>query len=326
MKEKLLHLLQQADDFMSGQKLSEQLGISRTAVWKYIRQLEEDGYVIEAVKNRGYRISSSAEVMNAFEITRYLETGWLGRSLEFHDVIGSTNTRAKQQADGGAPEGLLVVADRQKSGRGRLGRAWSSPAGCGLFFTYVLRPEYEPARASMVTLLAAMAMHDAIAQETGVQSMIKWPNDIIYDGRKICGILTEMSTEETRISYIVTGIGVNVNNESFPEDLQDKAVSLSMLTGRKENRSAICAAFCNHFEHYYKDFVETGDLAFMVEDYNKLLAGTDRDVIIASPEGEQICRATGIDADGSLCVVLPDGSSMKVSSGEVSIRGIYGHK
>ena len=325
MKEKILNILQGADDYISGQYLCEMLGVSRTAVWKCIRQLQEEGYVIDAVKNRGYCLRESGDILSLHELKRVMETGWMGQNLYFFDKIDSTNLEAKRLADGGAPEGTLVVADCQQSGRGRLGRVWTSPAGCGLWMSMVLKPAFSAQQASMVTLVTAMAVMDAIEEVSGVQVQIKWPNDLVVQGRKVCGILTEMSMEEGRISFIVPGIGINVNNDHFPEELSEKAISLAMLTGSTLSRAALAGAVCRSFEKYYADFLEHGNLAGMMDAYNERLVNRNQQVVISDGAGSFKCLSEGIDETGALLVQREDGRKEAISSGEVSVRGVYGY-
>lgn len=325
MKEKILSLLQDADDYISGQNLCEMLGVSRTAIWKYIRQLQEEGYVIDAVKNRGYRLKECGDILSLHELKRQMGTRWLGKNLYFHDTIDSTNLEAKRMADSGAPEGTLVVADCQESGRGRLGRVWTSPAGCGLWMSFVLKPSYPALQASMVTLVTAMAVMEAIEETAGVPVQIKWPNDLVVQGKKVCGILTEMGMEEGRISFIVPGIGINVNNDYFPEELCGKAISLAMLTGHPVSRAALAGAICRSFEKYYRDFLEQGNLSGMMDAYNEKLVNRNRQVVISDGAGSFTCLSEGIDETGALLVRHEDGRQEAVSSGEVSVRGIYGY-
>ncbi|MFR6333789.1 MAG: biotin--[acetyl-CoA-carboxylase] ligase, partial [Eisenbergiella sp.] len=185
-------------EYISGQELCSRFGVSRTAVWKVINQLKEEGYEIEAVQNKGYRLKASPDVIGEIELGSRLQTRgeghWAGNSLIFYPSTGSTNIDAKRAAEDGAPEGTLVVTDCQNTGRGRRGRDWSSPQGCNLYFTLLLRPDCSPDQACMLTLVMALAVAEAV-NELGLEAGIKWPNDIVLSGKKICGILTEMSAE-----------------------------------------------------------------------------------------------------------------------------------
>ena len=228
-------------------------------------------------------------------------TKWMGAGLEYFDETDSTNIQARRLAENGAPHGTLVVADCQTAGKGRRGRSWVSPHGTGIWMSMVLRPAFSPAHASMLTLVAGMAVVKGIRMATGLEPMIKWPNDAVLRGRKICGILTEMSTEDDCIRYVVTGIGINVN------------------------RSPIIAAVAEAFEEYYEIFTKTCDMSGLKEEYDQVLANRDCQVCVLDPKGEYRGRALGIDSEGSLLVEREDGHIVSVISGEVSVRGIYGY-
>ena len=184
MRTQLLAALKEADDYISGQELCEHFGVSRTAIWKAVKQLKEAGYVIEAVQNKGYKIVSTPDCLNTAELESIRKTKWAGREIFYFDTIDSTNTKAKQLAEEGHPTGTLVVAEKQEAGRGRRGRGFESPAGVGIFMTLVLKPDFAPDRASMLTLIAALAVSKAISEKTGQEAEIKWPNDIVCDAKK----------------------------------------------------------------------------------------------------------------------------------------------
>lgn len=325
MKDKIIAYLKESGDFVSGQELCEKLGVSRTAVWKVIRQLEMDGYEIEAVRSRGYRMKESSMVYTETEIKSLLKTRWAGRSLVFLDEIDSTNQEARRQAELGAPHGTLVIAEQQHSGKGRRGRSWESPKGSGIWMSLLLRPQFEPQLASMLTLVAAMAVDEAIRTVTGIETGIKWPNDIVTDGKKLCGILTEMSTEVDAIQYVVVGIGINANMTEFPDAIRETASSLKLASGQDIHRAALVAEVMNAWEHYYEIFLETLDLSGIREEYNRRLVNTKREVRVLAPKGDYSGISHGINDTGELLVELPDGEIREVLSGEVSVRGIYGY-
>lgn len=324
MKAKILRVLKSTPGYVSGQELCEQLGVSRTAVWKVIRQLEEEGYRIEAVRNRGYRLLESEDVFTGEEIRSVLNTERLGRELVFLELVDSTNNEARRLADKGAPDGTLVVALEQSAGKGRRGRSWVSPSGSGVWMSLLLRPDIPPECASMLTLVAAMAVWTGIERVCGLRGQIKWPNDVLLEGRKVCGILTEMSTEMESIHYVVVGIGINVGITEFPEELQDKATSLCLCTDRSVNRAQLTAAVAEAWEDYYGRFLQTLDLSLLKEEYSRNLVNQDREVKVLAPGDAWtgICR--GINEKGELLVETEDGVQC-VMSGEVSVRGIYGY-
>lgn len=327
MKTKILTLLREKKDYVSGQQLCEQFGVSRTAVWKAIGQLRKEGYEIEAVPNRGYRLTEAAqtEIYNKSEIASRIQTRWAGRKVYFYEEIGSTNAEAKRLAEAGAPHGTLVVADMQTAGRGRRGRSWISPADTNIYFTIVLKPEFAPDQASMLTLVAAHAITAAFRDALGLSAGIKWPNDVVIDGRKTCGILTEMSLEQNDIQYVVIGVGINVRKQEFAPEIADRAIALDEVCAEKVDRSRLLAAVMNRFEVDYESFLQTCSMERLRDSYNAMLVNRDQEVCVLDPAGEYRGTARGINDRGELIVELSDGSLREVYAGEVSVRGIYGY-
>lgn len=325
MKTEILRYLKEADGYISGQELCERFQVSRTAVWKVVRQLEAEGYEIEAVRNRGYRLKTAGDILSQAEILSSIRGSWAGREILYLDEVDSTNTAAKKAAENGAVHGTLVVSERQTGGKGRRGRAWDSPRGTGIFMTLILRPNMAPVHASMLTLVAALAVADGIRECTGAESLIKWPNDIVMSGKKICGILTEMSADPDCINYVAVGIGINVNMEEFPEEIRGVAASIFTETGKKTKRSLLISAVMAAFERYYEVFMKTTDMSGLLKDYNGKLANCGRTVRVLDPAGEYSGTAIGIDREGELLVEMEDTTVRRVLSGEVSVRGIYGY-
>lgn len=325
MKAEILSLLRERGNYVSGQELCEHFGVSRTAVWKAINQLKKEGYCIQAVQNRGYLLVSEDEVFGQNELESRMDTKWAGHPVSFYDTVNSTNLRAKLDADNGAPEGALVVADMQTAGRGRRGRTWSSPAGLNVYFTLILKPQYVPDKASMVTLVMALAVAEGIRETCGVEAGIKWPNDIVANGKKVCGILTEMSVERDFIHHVVIGVGINVGLQEFAPELAATATSLQAECGRKVPKAALVANIMKAFEKHYEVFRGKADLSGLIGSYNEMLVNRDREVRVLDPKGEYSGIARGINEVGELLVELPDGRVEKVYAGEVSVRGIYGY-
>lgn len=325
MKAEILKMLRENDGYISGQRLCEEFGVSRTAVWKAINQLKEDGYEVEAVRNKGYHIVDSPDVMTEAELKSLIDTKWAGREVVYYDETDSTNLRIRQMGDEGAPHGTLAVADMQKAGRGRRGRGWVSPAGCSIYMSLLLRPEFPPAKAPMLTLVMAYSVATAIQKCTGLDVQIKWPNDIVLNGKKIVGILTEMSTEIDYINHVVIGVGINVNMEHFSEDIAQTATSLRIETGGKVKRAPIIAEIMRQFEENYEQFVQREDLSAIQEAYNSLLVNRDREVKIISGESSYQAHALGINSQGELQVRRADGAIEEIYAGEVSVRGVYGY-
>ena len=325
MKEEILRLLRSADGYISGQELCNRFGVSRTAVWKAINQLKEAGYEIEAQQNKGYRLMAAPDLMTEAEIKSLMHTEWVAKEVLYFDTIDSTNTKAQELAEKGYPSGTLVVADKQESGKGRRGRSWVSPSGTGIFMTLMIKPDINPNNASMLTLVAALAVAKAITSVTGEEAMIKWPTDLVVNGKKVCGILTEMNAQFDYINHIVVGIGINVHNESFPEEISQMASSLMIEAGGKRfHRAQIIAETMSYFEQYYDTFLKTQDLSALVREYDELLVNRNKSVRVLDPKEPFDGKAMGITPKGELIVDTWESRKL-VSSGEVSVRGIYGY-
>lgn len=324
MKEKILDLLRSAKDYLSGQELCEQFGVSRTAVWKVIRQLEEEGYVIDAVRNRGYRLMQEPDVLNVDRVRACLHTKWAGKTMLYFDSIDSTNAEAKRQAENGAEHGLLVISDHQTAGRGRRGRVWESQKGEGIFVTLLLKPDIEPVNASMLTLVMGLAVRDALAQVEHLDVQIKWPNDIVCDGKKICGILTEMSAQMDYINHIVIGLGINVYHQTFPAEMEQIATSIYQQTGARISRAELIAEVMDRFETYYAQYLKTQNLFYLMDRYNEQLINRGRKVQVLDAKAGFSGTAIGINEIGELLVQTDEGVRA-VSAGEVSVRGVYGY-
>ena len=326
MKTEILTLLRESEDFISGQQLCEKFGVSRTAVWKAIGRLKKEGYQIEAVQNRGYRLAVTPDAFSEAELASRIHTAWAGKRLHYYGRTDSTNLRAKQLAEENAPHGTLVVADMQTAGRGRRGRGWESPAGTNVYFTILLRPDDINAdMISILTLVMALSVSEAIDETAGTQTKIKWPNDIILNGRKIVGILSEMSAEPKYIHYVVTGVGINVGTQRFSEELAQKATSLEAELGHKISRAMLVEKAMERFEENYEIFRRSGDMGGLKESYERRLVNTGREVRVLDLEHEFSGRAVGINDTGELLVQTEDGVMHTVYAGEVSVRGIYGY-
>lgn len=323
-KEKILAILMDNRDYVSGQEICDRLGLSRTAVWKHIQSLKEDGYEIDSVNNRGYKLLAEPDSINASQISQYLNTKWLGKTIIYEPVMDSTNIQAKRLGENDGVSGTVVVTEKQTAGRGRRGKSWVSPEG-NCYFSMLLRPDVRMDRAPVITLIAAMAMAKAIRETVKLDTQIKWPNDVIADGKKLCGILTESSTDLEYIHYVVVGIGVNCNQVEFPEELRNMAASICQLTGQKVNRARLLAVFFDCFEEYYDIFLQTEDLSRLSDEYNGLLINRGKEVKLVEKNGERILTAIGVDDMGGLIVENSDGNRETIISGEVSVRGLYGY-
>lgn len=325
MKTEILKLLREAEDYVSGQQICEQFDVSRTAVWKVIKQLQDEGYQIEAVRNRGYRIVDVPDVMMKEELESRMRTKWAGRNVFYYPETDSTNLRIRQLGDEGAPHGTLAVADMQTAGRGRRGRIWESPAGSSIYMSLLLRPDLMPGAAPGLTLVMACSVAEGIMDCEDVKVQIKWPNDVIINGKKLAGILTEMSSQIDYIDHVVIGIGINVNMTGFPENIRETATSLRIETGHKVKRAPLIAAVMRRFEENYEIFLKTGDMSGLAEKYSRMLVNIGREVLVIGANEQYKAYALGIDRDGELLVRREDGAEEKVYAGEVSVRGVYGY-
>ncbi|HEY8345895.1 MAG TPA: biotin--[acetyl-CoA-carboxylase] ligase [Symbiobacteriaceae bacterium] len=321
---RLLAALRNAREaWVSGEELSRQLGISRTAIWKQVQSLRERGYQVEAQPRLGYRLVSEPDAVTPDELLPGMTTRSFGRQIVYRPSVGSTNDLAKELARSGAPEGLLVVADEQTAGRGRMGRTWQTPRGSALAMSLVLRPNLPPHEAPRITLVAAVAVAEAVQEVTGLTVGIKWPNDLQIGGRKVCGILTEMEAEMDRIAFVVCGMGLNVNlsREEFPPELRDTATSLMAELGRRVLRAPLVQAIMARFEATY-DRLLAGDFAGVLDRWRAFSVTLGRPVQVFLPTGETALEgvAEDVDPEGALLVRTPEGVLRRVLAGEVSIR------
>lgn len=320
-------MLREADGYVSGQQLCEKFQVSRTAVWKVINQLKDEGYQIEAVRNKGYHIVESPDVLTKEELTVQIgnQTKWAGQQIFCFETIDSTNIRARQLGENYAPHGTLVVSEQQTAGRGRRGRSWESPVGSSIYMSILLKPDFLPTQAPMLTIVMAYSVAVALRRKTGLDFQIKWPNDIVLNGKKVVGILTEMSTEIDYINHVVIGVGINVNTETFPKELCATATSIRKESGTTWKRAELIGEILREFEVQYDRFIVEKDLSYLQEAYNAILVNCNREVCILAEKDGYHAIALGIDPKGELLVRKEDGSEEAVYAGEVSVRGIYGY-
>ncbi len=315
-KTKLLKHLLAADDYVSGEMLSKQYGVSRQSIWKHINALTNEGYLIESVRRKGYKLTPQADIgKNALARLIYLSP--LFDSGDYLTAVDSTNSYAKINAVNFKT--ALIVTGQQTAGRGRLGRTWLAPADGSLCFSMLLRPNIAPHLAAMLTQVAALAMYRAIEQTTGLNTQIKWPNDIICGNKKVAGILTEMATELNAVEYVVIGIGVNVSTDQFDDSLTKIATSLAAQAGRAVSRLALLEAFVDHFNTLYQQFIKKADLSFIVDDLNALSYIVGHDIWLIDGEQKQAACAKYINPMGELIVEV-DGQEKNLYYGEVSVR------
>ncbi|MCR4435016.1 MAG: biotin--[acetyl-CoA-carboxylase] ligase [Clostridiales bacterium] len=339
MKHRLLQVLKEnSGRFVSGEELGEYLKVSRTAVWKHIKELKQEGCLIQASTKKGYKLIYSPDVITEDELKYDLNTEIFGSKIFCFNEIDSTNNYAKKIALEGCDNGTVIIADRQLSGRGRMGRTWHSPAGKGIWMSVVLRPSVGPEDVQMITLAASVAVVDAVRRATGIEGGIKWPNDIVLDGKKVCGILTEMSSELDQIGFLVIGIGINVNHgrEDFDEMLRDKATSLRIYAGEKGvsprygesggtfARIGIVRNLLQELEAVFKK-VENNRIPEIIEKWKRYSVTLGREVRVTSRDGCYTGVARDITPEGKLVVYGRDGVNREVLSGEIQVRGLMGY-
>lgn len=321
MKEMVLKALyDKKGDYISGEELAAILGVSRTAIWKHINQIKLDGYNIETAK-KGYRILEGHEKLLPMEIKSKLKQHKIGERIIHFESIDSTNDHAKKIAYE-AKEGTIIISEEQLSGRGRLGRNWSSPKGEGIWMSIILKPAIPPAEASRLTQVAAAAVCNGIRSTTGLDALIKWPNDIVVKSKKVCGILTEMAGELNEVSYIIVGIGINVNIGFFPADLESKATSLYKEKGKKINRVQLISTIIDEFTALYDAFVVDKDFTKTLNVCRQHSAILGKNIyLVRGEDNKEQVLALDITDDGLLRVRKSTGEELEIASGEVSIRG-----
>jgi len=322
LKNNVLRILKSSREYISGEEISKEFHMTRAAIWKHIKSLREEGYNIESVPSKGYRLISSPDLLIQEEIEEYLSTDFIGRNIIHYDSIGSTNKDAKEVAST-SREGTVIIAEEQTEGRGRMGRAWASPKAKGIWMTIVLKPKIEPMKVARLTLLGAAAVFNALG-ELNVKPQIKWPNDLLLDGKKICGILTEMGAELNMVNYVVMGIGVNVNfdEEDIPEEIKDRATSIKIYKSVEIDRKELTANILNEFEKLYVKFCETGEMGDSIKICRENSIFLGEEVRIIRGDEVRLGKAVDIDENGQLVVEFSDNNIESIYSGEVSLRGI----
>lgn len=322
MQGNIIKLLFNAQDYVSGQQMSESLGVSRQAVNKAVKSLKDKGFKIKSITRKGYKLEDFPRYLCEEAISCYLNTKIIGKSIKVVESVPSTNDYLKKLADEGADAGTVILAREQTAGKGRLGRGWESPKDNSISLSLLLRPELTPNEISSITPLSGLAMCRAINDFCMLDSRIKWPNDIIVGKKKLVGILTEMSAEFDMVDYTVTGIGINVGQTVFPDEISHKATSILLETGRHIDQNKFIATVLNYLEqeliinHY-----SLGGQA--VADYQKLCATIGRQVTFSRGKRKISGMAVSVNNSGELDVMLSNGTIATVNSGEVTVQGIY---
>lgn len=306
---------------VSGQQLADKLGISRTAIWKHMQVLQEEGYIFEAVKKKGYVLKAMPNMLTVGEVQTYLESKRFGHTMHVYDSVDSTQIVAHELAQNGAPDGTVVIAEEQLAGKGRMARQWESAKGKGIWMTIIVRPDVPPHMASQFTLVAAVAVTSAMASLcANFVPQIKWPNDILINGKKCTGILTEMLAEADRVQALLVGIGINANHDAtdFSEELQHIATSLCIEEGAAINRSALIAKILFYLETYTDLYVKSG-FAPIKEMWEKASCTIGQRVEVTTLRETFEGIATGINEDGVLQVKLVTGEIRSIYSGDIKI-------
>jgi len=314
----ILTFLRGTDDYVSGDMISAKLGISRTAVWKYINQLEQKGYSITKLKGKGYMLTNTPDKLFPWEVYRHLDTNSIVKEIIYHDTIDSTNSFAFKLAVGGKPEGTCVVAEAQKTGKGRLNRVWFSPPGENLYLSVILKPPVHPARVYPITFLSSLAVYDTIKRVTGIIPTLKWPNDVLINGKKVCGTLLEISTEADMVRFIVVGIGFNINmkEKEIDEPIKNKATSLHIETEKTYERASVCGILLSNLDKYYSIFRKNGEQE-ICSIWEKT-AQTKGKYLEINQMGEVYKGISeGIDTSGAMLLNI-DGEVKRIIAGDVS--------
>lgn len=319
IREQILELfLADPQTILSGEDLSQRLGVSRAAVWKHIRQLRGLGYQIDAVPSRGYRLVTQPDLLLAAAVQSGLETRVIGCQVEYFAQADSTNVRAQELAEQGAVEGTVVIADCQSGGRGRMGRCWSSPAGVNLYTSIILRPQMVPTQAAQLTFMSAVAAARTFSVVAGLDVQVKWPNDILVDGCKIAGLLNELSAEMEGIHHVVLGIGANLNmtREQFPDDLRRPATSVLLETGQPVSRVAFAQELYRQLDTLYALYLQQGFAPIKLA-WEALFYLQGCRVKVDCGAEVFSGHVAGLAEDGALLLDLDQGGSQVIYAGDV---------
>lgn len=320
IREEVLRLLKKEKGrFVSGEEISADMGISRTAVWKHIQALREEGYDIISLPRQGHQLVAVPDRLYPREVKEGLATAVIGRRYHYYPVVDSTNAVVRKLAAEGEEEGTVVAAEEQTGGRGRLGRSWFSPPGSGLWFSLLLRPALLPREVPRLTLVAGLATAKGIAKTTGLEVRLKWPNDLYLDGRKLGGILTEMEAELDRVHFVVVGIGLNVNvgEEEWPPSLRGTAISLREACGREIPRVSLLQAILRELDDCYRRFL-AGEFPALLQEWRQR-AYLRCPVFITLGGEKRRVEAVDVDEEGMLLVRNEDGEISRVVAGDVEL-------
>ena len=322
MKTKILQYLLDANDYVSGQEISNNLEVSRTAIWKHIKSLREDGYEIKSVTNKGYKLILEPDLLNESQLQYGLKTYTIGKNIIHFKEIDSTNEELKRQAKTNAPDGLVCTAETQTKGKGRLSREWVSEYSKGIYASILLKPQISPMEVMSITLISGLAICNSIKKVTGLDATIKWPNDVLVNNKKVCGILTEMSAQTDIVDYIIIGVGINVNNTIFPDELKSKATSLFLESGKNVSRVELLKEVLYQIEIATTEFI-TDCTYNLLKTYKENCVTIGKTVTVIRKDKEITGIAVDLSENGALIIETEQGQKMEINSGEVTVQGIY---
>jgi BirA family transcriptional regulator, biotin operon repressor / biotin---[acetyl-CoA-carboxylase] ligase len=317
--DKILNYFKRHEEgYVSGEELSRELDISRAAVWKHIENLREEGYGIEAVPHLGYKLVSIPDSLTEIELKWHLKTDIIAKKIYSYKETASTNDTAYNLAINGEKEGSVVIAESQTAGRGRMGRKWASPKSKGAYLSVILRPEILPKEISCITLISALSVAKAVREMTNLPAFIKWPNDVLIDSQKICGILTEMSAEADKINFVIIGIGVNINTK---KDLLPKgATSIAEESGQEISRIEVVRSIFKNLDKYYKLF-NAGRIEDIIKEYKEFSNFLGTRLQVTHHDSKIEGYAIDVDKDGALILRMDSGLNEKVMAGDVTMLG-----
>ncbi|MGL5414065.1 MAG: biotin--[acetyl-CoA-carboxylase] ligase [Clostridium sp.] len=321
MKSKILKILQESNDYVSGENISKSLSVSRNAIWKHINSLKLQGYTIDSICNKGYKLLKTPNILSKDTIFPLLETDFIGRHLLSFESIDSTNTYAKNLCKKEVINGTCIISKTQNSGHGRFARTWESPLG-GIWNSIILTPPIDPIEASKITLIASTSMYKTL-KTLNITTKIKWPNDIYLNNKKICGILTTMNADMDKINYLILGLGLNVNIEKnyFSSHNLTEATSLKVELSKEFSLSEILSIFYNTFEQDYKYFLETLDLSKTVAVLKENSMFLNKEAFLVNINKREKVTIIDLTSDGELLIKDSKGNIKPVISGEITFKG-----
>ncbi|MGH9352078.1 MAG: biotin--[acetyl-CoA-carboxylase] ligase [Terriglobia bacterium] len=316
--DKLIHLLvENATVVVPGPKIADEIGVTRATVWMWIEKLRSQGVKIRGLAGGGYQLQKLPDVLTPSLVSAALGECGMGRKIIHYFVAGSTNTLALRFASDGAPHGTVVVAEEQSAGRGRFGRSWYSEKSAGIYASVILRPPLAPSAASILTLMASLAVYQAVADLTGLAPDIRWPNDLLLGGKKVGGILTEMNAELDRVHAVVVGIGLNVNHQNMPAEIRPVATSLRMASGKVYSRVQLLAGLLRQLQHFYRILLGQGSGAIAQAWEQRSTFARGKRVRVKTGGGESLAVTEGLESSGALRLKFDDGRAAALVSGEV---------